>query len=107
MRKSFLLVAVIRNIANLANVASLVAHRFAASFKPEMYRFCYVHSEAAHRGRSVGPMPDAWRSDRPTERLGCDHGRITCRPDSLSPSRTTRTITRNQRDQQSSQQPRG
>jgi|GEM_PF-6302283 len=107
MLKSFLLVAINRNIAVLANVASLVAQQYAASFKPEKYRLCYVHSEPAHRGRSVGPMPDAWRSDRQTNQLGCDHGRITCQPDSLSPSGIVRTITRDRRDQQSSQQPRG
>jgi hypothetical protein len=104
MRKSFLLVAVIRNIATLANVASLVAVRFAASFKPEMYRLCYVHREAVHCGRSVGPMPGSWRSDRQTNRLDRDHGPIT-RHQELERSMTNaRTSTRYQRDDQSSQQ---
>jgi len=107
MRKSFLLVAVTRNFAIVANVASLVAQRFAASFKPEMYRLCYVHSEPARSGRSVGPMPGAWRSDRPTNQLGRDHGPIACQPDSPSPSGIGRTIPRHRRDQQISQQPCG
>ncbi len=104
MRTSFLLVAVIRNIAVLAKVASLVAHRFAASFKPEMYRLCYVHRETAHRGRSVGPMSGSWRSDRPSNQPGCDHGPITCPPDLERPLGTLRTISRYRRDDQSSQQ---
>jgi hypothetical protein len=107
MRKSFLLVAVIRNVAVLANVASLVAQRFAASFKPEMYRLCYVHWEPARCGRSVGPMSGTWRSDRPTNQLGRDHGPIACQPDSPSRLGNGRTITRHRRDQQGSQQPRG
>lgn len=107
MRKSFLLVAVIRNVAVLANVASLVAPRFAASFKPEMYRLCYVHWEPARCGRSVGPMSGTWRSDRPTNQLGRDHGPIACKPDSPSRLGNGRTITRHRRDQQGSQQPRG
>jgi len=104
MRKSFLSVTVIRNIAVLANVASLVAQRFATSFKPEMVRLCYVHREAVHCGRSVGPMSGSWRSNRPLNQPGHDHDPITRHPDFDRPLGTARTTTRYQRDDQSSQQ---
>lgn len=104
MRTSFLMVAVIRNFAALANVASLVAQRFAASFKPEMYRLCYVHRATVDRGRSVEPMLGSWRSDRPSNHLGCNHDPITCHPDLERPLSTLRTSTRDLCDDQSSQQ---
>lgn len=104
MRTSFLLVAVIRKIAVLANVASLVAQRFAASSNPEMYRLCYVHREAVHCDRSVGSMSGLWRSDRHWDQPGHDHDPITRRTDFKRPSGTTRTITRYRRGHQSSQQ---
>lgn len=65
MRTSILLVAVIRSIAIVANVASLVAHRFAAALRPgEMLRLCYLDRHAAVGGRPVTPIADTWRSKR-------------------------------------------
>lgn len=104
MRTSFLLVAVIRNFAVLANVASLVAQRFAASFNPEMYRLCYVHRETVDRGRTVGSMPGSWRSDRHLQAMGIGHDPVICPTDLKRPQGNSRTITHTRCEQQSSQQ---
>jgi hypothetical protein len=59
MRQSFLFVTVIRMVAVSANVASLVVERIAASFKPVMYRHCYVHANGYG-----GMRGDSWRLKR-------------------------------------------
>jgi hypothetical protein len=103
MRTSFQLVAVIRNIAVLANVASLVTRRFAASFNPEMYRLCYVHRETVDRGRTVGPMPGSWRSDRHLHMFGIAHNPVMRPTDLKRPQGNFRTITHPWCEEQSSQ----
>jgi hypothetical protein len=102
MRTSIQLVAVIRHFAVLANAASLVALRFAASFNPEMYRFCYVHRESVDRGRTVAPTQASWRSDRYEDRFGISRDPVTRPTDSKHPSGMSRTTTRQQRDEYSS-----
>jgi len=108
MRQSFLFVVAIRNIAILANAASLVVERFAASFKPdEMHRLCYVHSGNAPTGRSMDPGYPSWRPSRCPSGMGCDHRLITSPTDSYGPLGSVGTDTRYRRVGQTSSQPRG
>jgi hypothetical protein len=54
MRNSIILVAAIRNLVALANVAILAAERFAALPKPEMSRLYCGTSHATRRHRHGG-----------------------------------------------------
>ena len=57
MRNSIILVAAIRNLVALANVAILAAERFAALSKPEMSRRYCGTGRATHRHRHGGSCP--------------------------------------------------
>jgi len=107
MRQSFLFVVAIRNIAILANVASAVVERLAASFKPEMHRLCYIQPGNAPTGRSMDTGHPTWRPSRCMSRLSFDHGLTTPATDAYGPLGSVGIDTRYRRVRQTSSQPRG